>query len=244
MKTPFRKQQLILVASLLFIVSSFAQSSKTVKGNGKISSKTLTTSDYDGIKCAGSIDYILVNGTEGTITLEGEENLLEHITAEVKDNILKIKVKKEVWLKSSKNKTVKVTIPVKDISSIALAGSGDLWNEGSLAANDLEVSLAGSGDVVLNIETSTVEGKVAGSGNLTLKGKTNKLVAKVAGSGDFHGFDLEANDTEASVAGSGDARVVSNESLIARVAGSGDIVYRGNPNKKDTKVSGSGNIGK
>ncbi|MGV6832311.1 MAG: GIN domain-containing protein, partial [bacterium] len=49
-------------------------------------------------------------------------------------------------------------------------------------------------------------------------------------------------NTVVSVAGSGDAEVVCRESLKARVAGSGDIEYKGNPAKEDTKVSGSGSI--
>jgi hypothetical protein len=36
--------------------------------------------------------------------------------------------------------------------------------------------------------------------------------------------------------------VVSTKSLKARVTGSGDIDYKGNPEKKDTKVTGSGDI--
>ena len=108
--------------------------------------------------------------------------------------------------------------------------------------HSLDVSLAGSGDIVLDIETTAVEGSIAGSGDLTLKGNTDDLNAKVAGSGDFHGFTLQANNTTVSVAGSGDAEVVCNKSLKARVAGSGDIEYRGNPDMEDTKVSGSGTI--
>ena len=77
---------------------------------------------------------------------------------------------------------------------------------------------------------------------MTIKGKTNNLNARVVGSGDFHGFSLEANNTVVSVTGSGDAEVVSNEIIKARVTGSGDIEYRGNPSKEDTKVSGSGSI--
>ncbi len=203
---------------------------------------TRTTSEYDGIKCAGSFDYILVAGNEGKITLEGEENLLQYIVTEVKENKLIIKTKKNVYLRPSNNKTIKVTIPFKDINSVALAGSGDLWNEDVINSTDFAVALAGSGDVVLDIRASNTEGKVAGSGDLTLKGSTNKLEAKVAGSGDFHGFDLQSNHTVVAVAGSGDAEVVSNESLKARVAGSGDIEYRGNPKTEDTKVSGSGSI--
>lgn len=203
---------------------------------------TRSTSDYDGIACAGQFDYILVAGTEGQITIEGEENLIDYVITEVKDNRLVIKTKKNINLKPSNNKTIKITIPFKDISSVSLSGSGDLWNEDVITANNLEVALAGSGDIVLKIEASSTEGKVAGSGDLTLKGNTNKLEAKVAGSGDFHGFELQANHTDVAVAGSGDAEVVCNESLKARVAGSGDIEYRGNPKTEDTKVAGSGSI--
>jgi len=242
MKTLLKKQHAIFTLILLFTLSLNAQSNKTVKGNGKMATKTIKTGDYDAIKCAGSMDYILVSGTEGNITVEGEENLLDYIVAEVKDNTLKVKYQKNFNLKTSKNKTIKITIPFKDINSVALSGSGDLWNEDKISTNNLEVALAGSGDIILDIETSDVEGKIAGSGDITLKGSTNNLVAKVSGSGDFHGFDLQANNTDVAVAGSGDAKVVSNKSLKARVSGSGDIAYKGNPDKEDTKVSGSGSI--
>ena len=65
---------------------------------------------------------------------------------------------------------------------------------------------------------------------------------KLSGSGDIHAFGLQANHTDASVAGSGDIEIVSNKSLKARVTGSGDIEYKGKPSKEDTKVSGSGSI--
>ncbi|MFD1163242.1 head GIN domain-containing protein [Hwangdonia seohaensis] len=240
MKTLIKKQTLLVFASLLLATTAYAQS-KSIKGNGNLTTVTRTTDSYDAIKCAGHMDFILVSGNEGNITIEGEDNLLEYIVTEVKDNVLKVKVKKGKNLKSSKNKTIKITIPFKDINKVALAGSGDLWNKDVINATNLVVALAGSGDIVLDVKTTSVEGSIAGSGDLTLKGSTNYLKAKVAGSGDFHGFDLQANNTEVSVAGSGDAEVVSTDNLKARVAGSGDIVYKGNP-KKDTKVSGSGSI--
>lgn len=238
-----------ILKSILFVTAllsvSFTQAqfgNKKVKGNGKMTTITRTTSDYNGIKCAGSMDYILVKGTEGKIKIEGEENLLKHIITEVKNNNLIVKVENNISLKTSINKTIKITIPFKDINEVSLAGSGDLWNEDTITTTNLDVSLAGSGDVVLDIETTSVEGSLAGSGDLTLKGSTDNLEASVAGSGDFHGFNLQSNNTEVSVAGSGDAQVVSNEYLKARVSGSGDIAYKGNPKKEDTKVNGSGSI--
>jgi hypothetical protein len=241
MKTLIKKQIVLVFASFLITTASFAQWGKSIKGDGNVTTITRSTDSYDEIKCAGSMDFILVSGTEGNIKIEGEENLLKYIITEVKNNTLKVRVKKGVSLRSSRNKAIKITIPFEDISDVSLAGSGDLWNKDVITATNLDVSLAGSGDIVLNIKTTSVEGSIAGSGDLTLKGSTNNLEAKVAGSGDFHGFGLQSNNTEVSVAGSGDAQVVSIQNLKARVAGSGDIVYKGNP-ITDTKVAGSGSI--
>ena len=242
MKMSFKKQTVVILASLFFATTTYAQWNKSVKGNGKMTTITRNTSDYDGIKCAGSFDYILVSGTEGNIKIEGEENLLEFIVTEVKDNNLVVKVKKNMNLRPSKNHPIKITIPFKDISSVSLAGSGDLYNKDRLSASNLKVSLAGSGDVVLMVDTKELKGSLAGSGDLTFKGNTDNLVAEVAGSGDFHAFELISKSTEVSVAGSGDAEVNCTESIKARVAGSGDIKYKGNPEKEDTKVAGSGSI--
>ncbi|MDG5491432.1 head GIN domain-containing protein [Psychroserpens sp. SPM9] len=237
------KKTIVLIVALLSFTFSQAQwGNKKVKGNGNMTTETRSTSDYDAISCAGSFDYVLVAGTEGNITLEGESNLLQYVITEVKDGKLIIKTEKGKNLDPSFNKTIKVTIPFKDIRKVSLAGSGDLWNTDRITTTNLEVSLAGSGDIVLEVQTQKVSGKIAGSGDITLKGSTTDLTAGVTGSGDFHGFNLNAVNTDVSVTGSGDAEVVCTGLLKARVTGSGDIEYRGNPSKKDTKVSGSGSI--
>ncbi len=235
----------ILLSSvlLLFTVSfSYAQSWKKVSGNGNVTTINRTTSDYDAISCAGSFDYILVSGTEGQLTIKGEENLLKHVITEVKNGTLIVKTEKGKSLKTSMGKTITVTIPVKDIHAVSLAGSGDLISKTQISATNLDVSLAGSGDVDLDISAESIESHLTGSGDITLNGKTNNLELTISGSGDYNCFGLDANNTEVTISGSGDAEVVSNLSLKARVSGSGDIEYKGNPDKEDTKVSGSGSV--
>ena len=239
-----KKHSFIFGIALMVTSFSNAQSwgNKKVKGNGNMTTENRNTGNYDEIKCAGSMDYILVAGTEGKIKIEGESNLLEYIITEVKGNKLVVKVKNGINLKSSSNKGIKITIPFEDISQVSLSGSGDLWNDDVIKADNLDVSLAGSGDVTIKVDANSVEGNLSGSGDITLSGKTDKLDVSLAGSGDIHGFGLQSNHTEASVAGSGDIEIVSNKSLKARVSGSGDIEYKGNPDKEDSKVSGSGSI--
>lgn len=239
------KTTILTFTALLFLSTTHAQwweKGEKIKGNGKVTTVTRTTSDYDGISCAGSFDYVLVAGTEGKITIEGEENLLKYVVTEIKNNKLVVKTEKNINLKASAGKNIKVTIPFTDIHEIALAGAGDLTNADPIRTSDLTISLAGSGDVLLTVETNHVKGNLAGSGDLTLKGNTNNLDANLAGSGNIHAFDLQANNTDISIAGSGDAEVVSTGNLRASIAGSGDITYKGNPKIEKSKVIGSGSI--
>ncbi|WP_411895667.1 head GIN domain-containing protein [Winogradskyella sp. A2] len=232
-------KSIALITLLLSTTLSCAQWKK-VKGNGEITTISRSTSSYDGIKAAGPMDFILVPGSEGEISIKGDSNLMDYIKTEVKDNKLIVKVKDGINLKPTK--TVIITIPYKDISQVSLAGSGDVMNEGTINAEDFKVALAGSGDIVLNISTESTDSSLAGSGDIVLKGNTGDLDTKVAGSGDFDGSRLESTNVNAAVSGSGDISVVCNGKLKARVSGSGDISYSGNPTNKDTKVSGSGDI--
>ena len=238
------KSLVLLSFGLCFISTVNAQfwGSKTIKGNGKLVTESRITSDYDAIKCAGFMDFILVSGSEGKITIEGEENLLKYIITEVNNNNLIVKVEKGVYLKSSWNKTIKITIPFEDINNISLSGSGDVYNKDIIKESDLKVSISGSGDMDLKLETNNLYSTITGSGDMTITGNTENLITKITGSGDFNGFDLNANNTEAYVTGSGDIEVVANKFLKGRVTGSGDIEYKGNPETEDTKVPGSGRI--
>ncbi len=238
------KSYLLFLLALLISIPMSAQlwGNKKVSGNGDVTTVTRTTSDYDAIKCAGFMDFILVQGNEGNIKIEGEENLLDYIITEVKDNRLIVKVENGVNLKTSWNKGIVITIPFEDISYVSLAGSGDVWNKDVISEDDFKVSLAGSGDLNLKIKAENLDSSISGSGDITIVGNTNNLNTSVTGSGDFHGFDLDANNTEVSVTGSGDAKVVSKKILNAKVTGSGDIEYKGNPEKENTKVVGSGSI--
>lgn len=235
-------KQVLLIGLLCTGSVAFAQwGGKGIKGNGNVTTVNRSTQNYSGVNCAGFMDFKLVKGTEGALTIKGESNLIEYIITEVKNGTLNVKVKNGTNLKPSKNNPIIITIPYESIDKVSLSGSGDVWNEGTID-NDVDVSLSGSGDIVLDVAASKVKASVSGSGDVTIKGRTTNLIASVTGSGDFHGFDLDSVNTEVSVTGSGDAAVNCSGEFKARVTGSGDIEYRGNPIKEDTKVVGSGSI--
>ena len=215
------------IALLVFLLSttlSCAQwgNGKKMKGNGDITTETRSTGSYDGLKAAGPMDFKLVQGTEGEISIKGDSNLMEYIIIEVKGDKLIVKVKDGYNLKPSQN--IEITVPYKSISSVSLAGSGDIENSGIIKADKFKVALAGSGDIKLNAASQSLESSIAGSGDIKLIGSTKNLTTKIAGSGDFDGSHLKSTN------------------VTAKITGSGDVKYSGKPTNKDTKLTGSGSV--
>lgn len=230
--------------TILFIALSIfanAQSQK-IKGNGNVTTKEITTSDYDKISVSGFFDVELVSGSEGKITLKGEENLLEFVNIDVKDNTLCIGTEKGKRLTTTKSITI--TVPFETLNEVSLSGSGDVSSKNTVKSTKFATTLTGSGDIHLDIEAQEVTATLTGSGDMILKGKTGEFNSTLTGSGDLNASKLESANVTSNVSGSGDCKVYSSDSLFARVSGSGAIYYAGDPKKKDTNVHGSGSISK
>ncbi len=237
------KKVAILSLVAVCTISCSAQWGKGIKGNGNTVSIDRSVGEYDGIAVSGWFDVDLVNGKEGELILEGEENLLKYIITEVENGKLVIKTEKGVNLKPSSWKDgIRITVPVESIDAISLSGSADIVGKTTLKASDFKTAMSGSGDITLDVETESLSASMSGSGDMNLSGNTENFEATISGSGDIKAFDLIADNVEATVSGSADIKVTANKMIKARVSGSGDISYRGNPKKVDTKTSGSGDI--
>ena len=71
-----KKSVLLVVFSALFFTTIVNAQWSRIKGNGKVVTEKRTTAGYDEIVLTGSFDVVLVSGTEGTISIEGEENII------------------------------------------------------------------------------------------------------------------------------------------------------------------------
>jgi len=238
------KKLQLLALSLLLTAGANAQWGKKINGNGNVVTINRTTPDYDGIDMSGSFDVELIEGQEGKLSLTGEENLLKYIVTEVKNGKLTIKTEKGANLSPSRNKGITLRIPIENIDALSLSGSGDIIGRTTIKTENFKTALSGSGDITAEVEANTVSAVMSGSGDIELRGKCTDFDIKVSGSGDIDTYGLAADNVDVLISGSADVEVTANKSLKARVSGSGDVSYRGNPQKVDTKSTGSGDISK
>jgi len=143
---------------------------------------------------------------------------------------------------------------------IGVLGSGDM--EANFDVRNLELRVSGSGDTELtgvrgvfkvsNTGSGDLEAmglkleecylKNSGSGDIELDGKTNNLTVEIRGSGDLDGYNLTSVNAKVSSSGSSDVTLNVVENLQVTLNGSGDLTYRGNPEKVDVRSNGSGDV--
>lgn len=205
-------------------------------------SQERNTGEYDGVSVSGSFDVELIGGTEGEVVVTAEENLQEYIITEVRRGTLVIKIEEGVNLSPSISKGLSVTVPVSEIESVSLSGSGEVIGKTRLKASEFHASMSGSGDVELEVDADELSAALSGSGDINLSGSAGHFNVEISGSGDVQAFGLEAREVNASISGSADIEVTANEVLNARVSGSGNIRYRGDATKVHSVSSGSGDI--
>ena len=210
-----------------------------ISGSGNIKTEARAVTGFNGISLSIPAKAEIIQGASEGISIETDDNILPLIETVIEEGKLKIRFKDRNM--SVTTKTLRMTINVKSIESLAVAGSGDL-RAAKLQVSTLKTSIAGSGDVrIANLDADTLIVSIAGSGDFSAAGKTNTLEAKIAGSGDIKTEKLAAGNVKLSIAGSGDAKVWAKDNLKISVAGSGDVAYYGDA-KVSQSVAGSGSV--
>jgi hypothetical protein len=193
-----------------------------------------------------SANLYIEQGDNYQIEINADGETLDRIIVEVVDHKLIIRFSFEDMFFHGFNPghiTLKVTTPTIDMLSVT--GSGNIIAEKPIDTRVIELFIAGSGDIkIADLKCERLEAEINGSGDIIVSGKpAHEIDFIIAGSGNLLADQLEAEYGKIRIAGSGNCDVNVSNFLEAKIFGSGDIRYSGNP-KIDSMVSGSGRIRK
>ena len=236
-------KKLLVVIALLAGVQSFAQWPwEKIEGNGHVKKETRQVSGYHAIASSGSWDVMVAYGESNSIQVEGDENLLAYIETSVENGKLSIKSKKNANLRS-KNK-VTIYVSVTKLTGVFLSGSGDIIGNGKFSNDgNTDFRLSGSGSIKIDFNKIQKVGvSISGSGNVRLSGSAGSVTLGISGSGNADCSEVICEEVSASISGSGNVKVNANKSIEARIAGSGNVYYKGAATDIQKHVAGSGRV--
>jgi hypothetical protein len=190
-----------------------------VTGSGNIISGERDIAGFSGVALAGGGKVFISQGEQYKVRVEVDDNVMDFVKTDLKGDVLHIGLNNG----SYNNVHLKVYITTPRLTSLSIAGSGDIVAQTPVNTTSLTSTISGSGSIKLS------------------NGKAVSHKVRISGSGDVSASDIEAESAEVHISGSGDCSLNVAKNLDAHISGSGSVVYRGSP-AVSKRISGSGSV--
>lgn len=231
----------LLLSAFLYPSCDFVGGER-VRGNGNLKTEDRQAANFTSVSSFGEYDVYLSQGASYSVRIEAEDNLLPYIETQVDGDVLKIRTKDGYWLSNTTNLKVYVSAPA--FTKVKTFGSGNIFSQGKLNnTSAIELEVAGSGDIKVDLNAPEVRADLQGSGNINLGGETRSFTGSILGSGDIRAGELKSESANVDITGSGNAEVYASVKLDVDIKGSGDVKYRGAA-QISSNVAGSGSVKK
>ncbi len=228
------------IVLLILLAAVFSSCGERLEGNRNVVTLTRTPGQpITGVLSKGSFQVEIIPDTVYKVVLNGESNILEHLSTIVSKGQLFLEYQDAWNIKTHYPVIVRVHTPALDF--VTLNGSGSITS-GHFEANDVFVGLSGSGSISCGFSANTFKANVSGSGKINVSGDADQSTLEVDGSGRIDALDLTQNHCFAKISGSGKIYTFVNDLLDVRISGSGTVYYQGNPATINQQISGSGKV--
>jgi hypothetical protein len=230
------------VCFVLFTTACVYTFKKTIHGDGNITTSERNISSAHKIKCSGSYDVQLTQGSPTSVKISADQNLQSYIVTDVNGDELNIHYQHDVNLDPTQK--IKIDIVTDKLEGFQLNGSGDVNSTNKFTGGDhLDLGIAGSGNIHFDINTPQINSSISGSGDIYISGETRDSKINIAGNGNYHADDLKSENVKVEIAGNGDAHLFADSTLDIHIAGVGNVYYKGNASITQN-IAGSGKIKK
>ncbi len=212
-----------------------------IDGHGPITSEVRELDDFSKLEIKVPADVLVHIGEFPKVSIRTHDDIIGEIKTKVRGNTLVIETNSCI----GNIDELRIDLVVTDLNSISISGSCalKLARETQIKADDFDLEVSGSGRLIVDVLSNSVNAEINGSGDINLRGTTKKLNVGINGSGDFRGLGLQVFDAKVEINGSGDASVNSKNTLEVEINGSGEVEYTGNPKVK-SDITGSGELKK
>lgn len=232
------KIQILAASVLLLFISTSCLDELFIEGNGIQRTEKRSDEGFNEIASSGDFEVHVTLGLSYSIEITAESNLLPYISTEVDGKKLKIRTTGIHSLRQTLPIEIYITTPA--LNGVSISGSGFI-ETGSFLSDNFYAHISGSGDIITKVNCNKIDANVSGSGILTISGIADYTRFLISGSGKIKSYNLEQNDCDATISGSGDMYVNVASTIDAHISGSGKVFYINYPAIR-TSISGSGGV--
>lgn len=224
---------------ILFTTSScFVEGMTGIKGSKNVVSEERDiSSNFETIKVQQGINLYLTQGNSTDISVEADDNIIDLLKTEVKNNELKIYFDKNVYRAKARN----VYLTTRDISEIRTSSGAHVRSENTIETKTLDLDSSSGSSIKIHVNADEVISETSSGATMRIEGKTGTFSASSSSGSSINASNLKTIDAYAKASSGANIDVNVSGKLTAKASSGGDIDYDGNPDdvNKDTSSGGS-----
>jgi hypothetical protein len=234
------KRLAFLVALALAATTLSGCGVSIVNGSGKMVTETRPVANFTSFVLAGMGDATITQGSVESLVIEAEDNVMPLLKSDVKNGVLTVLLDQKDWKDVVRpTKGVKITLGVKNLNALELAGLGNI-DVPALKTTAFTIKISGAGNVrVPKLEATDLTSTLTGVGNTELSGQVTRETVEMSGAGQFSAGNLSCQTAKLTLTGTGNATVWVRDTLDVTIGGAGNVSYYGSP-KVTKSVTGLG----
>ena len=190
-----------------------------IRGSGNRVMQKREISPFTSISTEGAFEIEVTCQKDPSLEIEGDDNVLDLVTAEVGGNVLRLKSTKSY----STNEPVRVKITVPNLEGLSVSGAGRIE--------------------IKNVKNEKFEIDSNGAPNITVAGNTNVIDIDSNGAGRIDTHNLHASRAVVDSKGVSRIDLDVKDQLDVTVSGPSSVTYRGDPVVNKT-INGPGKVEK
>jgi hypothetical protein len=212
-----KKVALLLVLLPLLVAGCHGGFGGQIRGSGKRELQKRDVAPFTSISTEGAFTIEVTCQKDLSLEVEGDDNILELVTSEVRGNVLRIKNTKNY----STNEPVKFKISVPNLEGFSLNGAG-------------RIDIKGMNNEKFEIDAN-------GAPTISVSGTTKMLDIGVNGAGTINTTKLHASRGVVDANGAARIDLDVADQLDATISGPSTVTYKGDPVVNKT-VHGPGKV--
>jgi Putative auto-transporter adhesin, head GIN domain len=222
--------------SLLISIFSLAS---CYRDDSEIVTELRQVRNFHALKVEGAAEVSVRVGNEYRVEVTTAENDMDQIRTVEQNGVLVITQVGPDFRIGDQSKVV-VVAPFWD--GFYVSGANDVEVADPIKGTRLDISTSGSGDLtILKAEYGTIHIQQNGSSNVNLSGSCNEMNVNLSGSADLQALNCPVATAFTELYGTSSAKINVSTLLQAKVGGSAEVRYKGNPEVR-SQVSSSGRV--
>lgn len=238
------KKNLFLLCICALLLSSCIRinGGSQIEPSANIVKKEYPMSDFDkmDIDVIANVKYIQSDGRP-RVVLSAPDNYIELFEFDVNNHKLSMEFSHSNINIDAEN--VDITVYSSTLRGLENDGLANI-EISRLKTDRLDVENSGVGSMYLSgLTVRELEAECSGVGNIELSGMAKVATLDCSGVGSIKAQNLKADTVKGDVSGVGSIHCYAIEYIDAEVSGVGSLQYGGDPQRKELRRTGVGNIG-